>query len=123
MSALHGLTVGTNLATDAYQEYRFLAIDREVAVVLIDTAQNKIAADFLTSSDMKEATFSDAVQVVSSIEYQCTRSGIRSLITNAAKEKTEKLGVPKAEAGKPSEKPKTAATPSRSGTASSLDPK
>jgi hypothetical protein len=89
MSILHGATVGTNLGTDAYQEYRFLAIDRDVAVALIDTAQNRIAQDFMAGA--ASATFSDAVQILSSIEYQCTRSGIRNLITNAAKEKTDNL--------------------------------
>jgi hypothetical protein len=89
MSILHGATVGTNLATDAYQEYRFLAIDRDVALELIDNAQSAIAKKFFDK--ISGASFADAIQAVSSIEYQCTRSGIRNLLNKAAKAKSVEL--------------------------------
>lgn len=90
-SFLLGIT-GTNAAIDAYQEFRFLNIDREAALTLVEAAQNKLAEHFLSLVDTADAnsnitaggyTFSDALRAVSIIEYQCTRSGIRHLLTRS----------------------------------------
>jgi hypothetical protein len=90
-SFLLGIT-GTNAAIDAYQEFRFLNIDREAALALVEAAQNKLAEHFLSLVDTADAnsnitaggyTFSDALRAVSVIEYQCTRSGIRHLLSRS----------------------------------------
>lgn len=88
---LLGIT-GTNAAIDAYQEFRFLNIDREAALILVETAQNRLAEHYMMLVDKADQhstvtaggyTFSDALRAVSIIEYQCTRSGIRSLLTRS----------------------------------------
>lgn len=82
---------------NAYEEYRFLNVDREAARILVETAQAKYAnyyLDQLNKSSAKLAvastgevqeffTFADALNAVSTMEYQCTRSGIQSLISRA----------------------------------------
>ena len=79
-------------AVTAYEEYRFLNVDREAARTLVETAQNKYAEYFLKQVDAATPdsnltsggyTFSDAVNAVSVIEYQCTRSGIRYLLNRS----------------------------------------
>lgn len=79
-------------AVTAYEEYRFMNIDREAARVLVETAQNKYAEYFAqqvdkASNDPNDAaggyTFSDAIHAVSTIEYQCTREGIRALLNRS----------------------------------------
>jgi hypothetical protein len=83
---------GIDGGIDAYQEYRFLNIDREAARVVVEAAQNALAQHYLEQVDKASAdsnsvtggyTFSDALHAVSLIEYQCTRSGIRSLLTRS----------------------------------------
>jgi hypothetical protein len=83
---------GIDGGIDAYQEYRFLNIDREAARVVVEAAQNALAQHYLAQVDKASPdsnsvtggyTFSDALHAVSMIEYQCTRSGIRSLLTRS----------------------------------------
>ncbi|HEV7601448.1 MAG TPA: hypothetical protein VGO49_14495 [Bradyrhizobium sp.] len=83
---------GLDGGIDAYQEYRFLNVDREAARTVVEAAQNALATHFLKQVDETSAnpnlvtggyTFSDALHAVSTIEYQCTRSGIRSLLTRS----------------------------------------
>jgi hypothetical protein len=79
-------------ALTAYEEYRFLAIDREAARVLVETVQAKYAEYFmkhvlLASANSTDAaggyTFSDAIHAIGIIEYQCTREGIQALLTRS----------------------------------------
>jgi hypothetical protein len=79
-------------AVTAYEEYRFLTIDREAARALVETVQAKYAEFFMKHVDLASAdstdpaggfTFSDALHAVSTIEYQCTREGINALLTRS----------------------------------------
>jgi hypothetical protein len=79
-------------AFDVYEEYRFLNIDREAARILVEAAQNKYAEYFMKQVDLASSdstsvaggyTFSDAINAVAIIEYQCTREGIRHLLTRS----------------------------------------
>ena len=83
---------GVDGGIDAFQEYRFLNIDREAARAVVEAAQNALAEHYLRQVDTASTvsnsaiggyTFSDALHAVSMIEYQCTRSGIRSLLTRS----------------------------------------
>jgi hypothetical protein len=79
-------------AITAYEEYRFLTVDREAARALVETVQAKYAEFFMKHVDLASAdstdpsggfTFSDALHAVSIIEYQCTREGINALLTRS----------------------------------------
>src|SRR5262245_11651139 len=79
-------------ALNVYEEYRFLNIDREAARALVEAAQNKYAEYFMKQVDVASPdsnltaggyTFSDAINAVSTIEYQCTRTGIRHLLNRS----------------------------------------
>jgi hypothetical protein len=83
---------GIDGGIDAYQEYRYLKIDRDAARALVEAAQNQLAQYFLEQVEKTSAnpnlvtggyTFSDALHAVSTIEYQCTRSGIRNLLARS----------------------------------------
>jgi hypothetical protein len=83
---------GIDGGIDVYQEYRYLKIDRDAARILVETAQNQLAKYFMEQVDKTVAnpnlvaggyTFSDALHAVSTIEYQCTRSGIRNLLSRS----------------------------------------
>lgn len=85
-------TTGVNDGLNAFEEYRYLSIDRDVARTLVETAQNKYAEFFLNQVDQSNFdnnvavggyTFSDALNAVSTIEYQCTREGIRYLLNRS----------------------------------------
>ena len=93
---------GVDGGIDAFQEYRFLNIDREAARTLVEAAQNALAQHYLKQVDAASAnsnlvtggyTFSDALHAVSMIEYQCTRSGIRSLLTRSINNTPSNLAV------------------------------
>jgi hypothetical protein len=95
-----GVAVGMagNEAFEAYGRYRFLDIDRDAARTLVETAQSMIAQAYLQPDQLSRVPdspgvtsffprgpgFEQAIQAISLIEYQCTRSGIRGLISNAA---------------------------------------
>lgn len=92
---------GVNAGIDAFQEYRYLSIDRDAARILVETAQNKLGEYYLNQVDLTDNddaiqkklvannnaaggyTFSDALNAVSVIEYQCTREGIRYLLNRS----------------------------------------
>jgi hypothetical protein len=93
---------GLDAGIDAYQEYRFLNIDREAARTVVEAAQNALAEHYLRQVDSASLnsnsvtggyTFSDALHAVSMIEYQCTRSGIRSLLTRSINNTPTNLAV------------------------------
>jgi hypothetical protein len=76
----------------AYEEFRFLNIDRQAARLMVEAAQAKLAehyfkrAEEAALNDNSAAggyTFSDAIDAVSVIEYQCTREGIRFLLNRS----------------------------------------
>ena len=80
---------------DAYEEFRFLDIDREAARTLIEVAQNKYAQHFMDKAGVSPSnfTFSDALNAVSVIEYQCTREGIRYLLTRAINNTPQNMAI------------------------------
>ncbi len=108
LSVLHGINVGGNLTIDEYQSFRYLAVDRNIALELVESEQEKLAAAFLKRA--ANSTFADAVEAVSRIEYQCTRTGIKGLINDAAKKDAE-AKKKKTEAPKSAPKPSKPACP------------
>ncbi len=98
---------GVNDGLNAYQEYRYLSIDRDTARILVETAQMKLANFHLKQVDLADDpiaisayenadkktitynesaggyTFSDAINAVSVIEHQCTREGIHYLLNRS----------------------------------------
>jgi hypothetical protein len=111
-SALAISQTAVNDGINAYQDYRFLPIvDREAARELVEAAQNQYAMDFLKNiggstngnivpspnivpaGDSSYFLFSDAIHVMNTIEYQCTRSGVRNLVAIALRGATPKLKV------------------------------
>lgn len=83
---------GIDGGIDVFQEYRYLKIDRDAARAVVEAAQNQLAQYFLEQVDRTSEnqnrvtggyTFSDALHAVSTIEYQCTRSGIRNLLSRS----------------------------------------
>jgi hypothetical protein len=96
-----------NEAIDSYQEFRYMKIlDRDVVRGMVESAQNEIANTFLADAELKKISdsppgaffpvgaspFSVALQAVSLIEHQCTRSGIRGLVNKAGLAVAEKRG-------------------------------
>jgi hypothetical protein len=69
-----------NLGADAYQTFKFLAPEIETILPLVEAAQVAMR-DYYVEGAGKPATFAGALNAVSKIEYQCTRSGIRSILT------------------------------------------
>jgi hypothetical protein len=83
---------GIDGALNVYEDYRYLSIDREAARALVEAAQNAYAQYFMQQVDATSRdnnlttggyTFSDALHAVSTIEYQCTRSGIKALLARS----------------------------------------
>jgi hypothetical protein len=92
MSSFMIARTGVDGGIDAFQEYRYLKIDRDAARAVVEAAQNQLAQYFMEQVDKSAAnqnlvtggyTFSDALHAVSTIEYQCTRSGIRNLLSRS----------------------------------------
>jgi hypothetical protein len=69
----------TNLGVDAYQGFRFLAPEIETVLPLVEAAQVAMR-DYYTIGKGIPATFAGALNAVSKIEYQCSRSGIRAIL-------------------------------------------
>jgi hypothetical protein len=93
---------GANSGLTAYEEYQFLAIDRDAARALVETAQNKLAEYFLQQVDSATidnnvavggSTYSDALNAVSVIEYQCRREGIRYLLNRSVNNTPSNMGI------------------------------
>lgn len=93
---------GIDGGIDAFQEYRYLKIDRDAARAVVEAAQNQLAQYFLEQVDKTAEnqnrvtggyTFSDALHAVSTIEYQCTRSGIRNLLSRSINNSPSNLVV------------------------------
>lgn len=102
---------GVNDGIEAFQEYRFLTIERDTARILVETAQNKLAEFYLKQVDYTDDTvaieknlvtkfntaggysFSDALNAVSVIEYQCTREGIRYLLNRSVNNSPSNLEI------------------------------
>ncbi len=69
----------TNLGIDSYQTFKFLAPEIETVLPIVEAAQVAMRDYFVDESP--PATFAGALNAVSKIEYQCSRSGIRSILT------------------------------------------
>jgi len=102
MSSFMIARTGVDGGIDAFQEYRYLKIDRDAARAVVETAQNQLAQYFMDQVDKSAAnqnlvtggyTFSDALHAVSTIEYQCTRSGIRNLLSRSINNSPSNLVV------------------------------
>lgn len=74
------VTGSANLGADAYQSFRFLAPEIETVLPLVEAAQVAMR-DYYVEGKGKPATFAGALNAVSKIEYQCSRSGIRAILT------------------------------------------
>jgi hypothetical protein len=88
-----------------------LTIERDTARILVETAQNKLAEFYLKQVDYTDDTvaieknlvtkfntaggysFSDALNAVSVIEYQCTREGIRYLLNRSVNNSPSNLEI------------------------------
>jgi hypothetical protein len=68
-----------NLGADAYQSFKFLAPEIETILPLVEAAQVAMRDYFVGPG--RPATFAGALNAVSKIEYQCSRSGIRAILT------------------------------------------
>src|SRR5215212_1982059 len=68
-----------NLGADAYQSFKFLAPEIETILPLVEAAQVAMRDYFVGNG--RPATFAGALNAVSKIEYQCSRSGIRAILT------------------------------------------
>lgn len=94
-------------SVSAYRNFRYLSVDDESARLLVESAQNKYAKYYLDKVDSSEVptevngkptvvsrfTFSEALNAVSTIEYQCTREGIRHLLNRAVSNTPTNLEV------------------------------
>jgi hypothetical protein len=69
----------TNLGIDAYQGFKFMTPDIETVLPLVEAAQVAMR-DYYLSDAGAPATFAGALNAVSKIEYQCSRSGIRAIL-------------------------------------------
>lgn len=79
---------GLNLSINEYEKFRFLSPDIETLIPLVEVAQTTLR-DYYLDPKNAPTTFSGALDAVSHIEYQCTRSGIRGLLN-----KTLTQGMP-----------------------------
>lgn len=69
-----------NVGADAYQSFKFLAPEIETILPLVEAAQGAMR-DYFVEGKGRPATFAGALNAVSKIEYQCSRSGIRAILT------------------------------------------
>ncbi len=75
-SVTEGL-LAINQGVTAYESFRFLSPDIETVLPIVETAQIALRNYYLSNPP---TTFSGAMNAVSRIEYQCTRSGVRGLL-------------------------------------------
>jgi hypothetical protein len=86
------VTGSANLGVDAYQTFRFLAPEIETILPLVEAAQVAMR-DYYTVGKGIPATFAGALNAVSKIEYQCSRSGIRNILTKTLVQSQPKYTV------------------------------
>ena len=89
-----------NIGLDAYQEFRYFAVDVETFMPIVEAAQIELRDHFLEVERINDpdpmnknkkievftnlsVTLSAAINAVSKIEYQCTRSGIRGILNKS----------------------------------------
>ena len=77
-TSVESVLKATNTGFDLYQTYKFLAPEVETILPIVALAQSELRHHYLNKGF--PTTFSGAINAVSQIEYQCTRSGIRSLL-------------------------------------------
>lgn len=71
-----------NQGMDVYESFRFLSPEIETILPIVANAQITLR-DYYLKAGNGPTTFSGAMNAVGQIEYQCTRSGIRSLLNKA----------------------------------------
>lgn len=71
--------LAVNQGFDVYESFRFLSPEIETILPIVANAQITLRDYFLKAGN-RPTTFSGAMNAVSQIEYQCTRSGIRMLL-------------------------------------------
>jgi hypothetical protein len=81
-----------NIGIDSYQTFRFLAPEIETVLPMIEAAQVAMR-DYYVGPDGAPATFAGALNAVSRIEYQCSRSGIRALLNKTLVQSKPKYEV------------------------------
>lgn len=77
-TSVESVLKATNTGFDLYQTYKFLAPEVETILPIVALAQSELRHHYLNKGF--PTTFSGAINAVSQIDYQCTRSGIRSLL-------------------------------------------
>ncbi|CCD99696.1 hypothetical protein [Bradyrhizobium sp. STM 3809] len=106
-SVTQGL-LAANQGFDAYESFRFLSPEIETILPIVTNAQITLR-DYYLREDKVPETFSGAMNAVSLIEYQCTRSGIRSLLNKTLIQGAPQFnvinGILYATGPKPEEKP------------------
>lgn len=70
-----------SLGVDAYRDFRFLAPDIEAILPVVAIAQAKLRDHYVDKG--LPSTFSGAINAVSNIEFQCSRTGIRKLLNKS----------------------------------------
>ncbi len=65
---------------DTYQTFRYLTPDIETILPVVETAQVRLGEYFVKNPPK---TFAGAIDAVSRIEYQCSRSGVRGILNKA----------------------------------------
>jgi hypothetical protein len=70
-----------NSTIDNLAEFSFLTPDQAALQDMVEKAQNIYAAYYL--NEKPPASFAEAINAVHNIEYQCTRAGLRHLISRA----------------------------------------
>jgi hypothetical protein len=74
--------LAVNQGFDVYESFRFLSPEIETILPIVTNAQITLR-DYYLKAGNGPTTFSGAMNAVSQIEYQCTRSGIRGLLNKA----------------------------------------
>ncbi|MBI3435893.1 MAG: hypothetical protein HY056_12585 [Proteobacteria bacterium] len=68
-----------NLGLDAYQDFRYLSVDIETVITMVEAAQVALRDHFLEDNNLP-LSFAAALHALNKIEYVCTRAGIRGLL-------------------------------------------
>lgn len=99
---------GVNGFIDKYQEYRFMNVDIDATLSLVEASQNAYAKHYFGLLDKSVLprevrtgkksvvdlfSFAEAIDAVNKIEYQCTRAQIRNLLNRAVNNSPTNLTV------------------------------